>query len=77
MGDAPDYEPEEFDWLEEIYLAPDWPSLKLGALESDLLFLQRELTKLIDRARYYNEPPTVETLEDLKRQIEESLKIFR
>lgn len=75
MGDAPDYEPEDFDWLEEP--EPDWSGLKLQAAETDLLVFWTDLTQLIDRARYYNEPPTAEILEELKRQVEETLKIFR
>lgn len=75
MGDAPDYEIEAFDWFAEP--EPDCIGLQLKTAETDFLILQKDLTQLIDRARYYNEPPTIETLEDLKRQIEESLKIFR
>lgn len=68
-GDLPDVEPWPPDEVESL-------DRKVRSALSDLEFLEVTLAKLIDRARYHDEPPVTETLEQIRLDIRHVIKVL-
>ena len=68
-GDDPEF-PEEFEHDERTIT-----EFQLSIAHNSVVGLETELTHLIDRAKYYNDPPTLEILESLRKSVRYLKKI--